>query len=52
MSEPETYALKAPGVVLHYDVRANDDSAQPALLVIGSPMRSPDSESSALTKER
>jgi pimeloyl-ACP methyl ester carboxylesterase len=24
--------------VLHYDVRANDDSAQPVLLIIGSPM--------------
>ena len=37
MTEPKTYALEAPGAVLHYDVRANDDSAQPVLLIIGSP---------------
>ena len=38
MTEPKTYALEAPGAVLHYDVRAGDDSTQPVLLVIGSPM--------------
>ena len=38
MTEPKTYALEAPGAVLHYDVRANDDSTQPVLLIIGSPM--------------
>src|SRR5260370_25257060 len=38
MTEPKTYALQAPGAVLHYDVRANDDSTQPVLLIIGSPM--------------
>src|SRR5260370_2382543 len=38
MTEPKTYALEVPGAVLHYDVRANDDSTQPVLLIIGSPM--------------
>src|SRR5260370_28060953 len=38
MTEPKTYALQAPGAVLHYDVRANDDSTQHVLLIIGSPM--------------
>jgi pimeloyl-ACP methyl ester carboxylesterase len=38
MTEPKTYTLEAPGAVLHYDVRASDDSAQPVLLIIGSPM--------------
>ena len=43
MTEPKTYTLEAPGAVLHYDVRANDDSTKPALLIIGSPMGPPDS---------
>jgi pimeloyl-ACP methyl ester carboxylesterase len=38
MTEPETYALDAPGAVLHYDVRRNDGSTEPVLLLIGSPM--------------
>src|SRR4029077_17725727 len=38
MTEPKTYTLDAPGAVLHYDVRSNDASTQPALLLIGSPM--------------
>ena len=38
MSEAETYTLDAPGAVLHYDVRRNDASQQPVLLLIGSPM--------------
>ena len=38
MTEPKTYTLDAPGAVLHYDVRSNDASAQPVLLLIGSPM--------------
>src|SRR5579864_9528564 len=38
MTEPKTYALEVPGAVLHYDVRAGDDSTQPVLLIIGSPM--------------
>jgi pimeloyl-ACP methyl ester carboxylesterase len=38
MTEPQTYTLDAPGAVLHYDVRANEASAEPVLLLIGSPM--------------
>ncbi|HEX4060705.1 MAG TPA: alpha/beta hydrolase [Streptosporangiaceae bacterium] len=38
MSEPKRDTLAVPGAVLHYDVRANDASAQPVLLLIGSPM--------------
>jgi len=38
MAEPETHTLDAPGAVLHYDVRRNDASTQPTLLLIGSPM--------------
>ncbi len=38
MTQPETHTLDAPGAVLHYDVRGNDASAQPVLLLIGSPM--------------
>lgn len=38
MTQPETHTLDAPGAVLHYDVRSNDASARPVLLLIGSPM--------------
>src|SRR6478736_2360398 len=38
MTEPKTFTLDVPGAVLHYDVRANDDSDYPVLLMIGSPM--------------
>jgi pimeloyl-ACP methyl ester carboxylesterase len=38
MTEPETHTLDPPGAVLHYDVRSNDASAEPVLLLIGSPM--------------
>ena len=38
MTQPETHTLAAPGAVLHYDVRRNDASTQPVLLLIGSPM--------------
>ena len=38
MTQPETYRLNAPGAVLHYDIRSNDDSTEPVLLLIGSPM--------------
>jgi pimeloyl-ACP methyl ester carboxylesterase len=38
MTQPETHTLDAPGVLLHYDVRRNDASTQPVLLLIGSPM--------------
>ena len=38
MTEPKTRTLDAPGAVLHYDVRSNDASTEPVLLIIGSPM--------------
>jgi pimeloyl-ACP methyl ester carboxylesterase len=38
MTEPTTYTLDAPGAVLHYDIRGNDSSTEPVLLLIGSPM--------------
>src|SRR5712675_1981603 len=37
-TEAKTHTLDAPGAVLHYDVRSNDASTQPVLLLIGSPM--------------
>ena len=38
MTEPKTHTLDVPGVVLTYDVRRNDSSTEPILLMIGSPM--------------
>src|SRR6266513_379850 len=38
MTEAKIHTLDAPGAVLHYDVRSNDASTQPVLLLIGSPM--------------
>ena len=38
MTQPKTHTLDAPGAVLQYDVRSNDASTQPVLLLIGSPM--------------
>ncbi|HTS94990.1 MAG TPA: alpha/beta hydrolase [Streptosporangiaceae bacterium] len=38
MAEPTTHTLDAPGAVLHYDVRRDDASPGPVLLLIGSPM--------------
>jgi pimeloyl-ACP methyl ester carboxylesterase len=38
MTEPKTNTLDAPGAVLHYDVRSNDASTEPVLLLVGSPM--------------
>lgn len=38
MTEPQTHTLDVPGAVLTYDVRSNGSSAEPALLMIGSPM--------------
>lgn len=37
-TQPETHTLDVPGAVLHYDVRRNDASTHPVLLLIGSPM--------------
>ena len=38
MTEPKTHTLDVPGVTLIYDVRSNDSSTEPILLLIGSPM--------------
>jgi pimeloyl-ACP methyl ester carboxylesterase len=38
MTEPMTYTLDVPGAVLRYDIRRNDSSTEPVLLLIGSPM--------------
>jgi pimeloyl-ACP methyl ester carboxylesterase len=38
MTEPKSHTLDVPGAVLHYDVRSNDSSTEPVLLIIGSPM--------------
>jgi pimeloyl-ACP methyl ester carboxylesterase len=37
-TEPTTHTLDVPGAVLTYDVRRNDSSKAPLLLIIGSPM--------------
>ena len=38
MSDPKTFTLGVPGAVLTYDVRSNESSTEPVLLIIGSPM--------------
>ncbi|MEQ7126990.1 alpha/beta hydrolase [Actinopolymorpha sp. B11F2] len=38
MTQPKTHTLEVPGAVLHCDVRSNDSSSAPVLLLIGSPM--------------
>jgi pimeloyl-ACP methyl ester carboxylesterase len=38
MADPKTHTLDVPGAVLTYDVRSNESSTEPALLIIGSPM--------------
>jgi pimeloyl-ACP methyl ester carboxylesterase len=38
MTEPKTHTLDVPGAVLQYEIRANDASTEPVLLLIGSPM--------------
>lgn len=38
MSQPKTSTLDVPGAVLTYDVRGNDASTRPPLLLIASPM--------------
>jgi pimeloyl-ACP methyl ester carboxylesterase len=38
MAEPTTHTLDVPGAMLTYDIRRNDTSTEPALLLIGSPM--------------
>ena len=37
-TEPTTHTFDVPGAVLTYDVRRNDSSTAPVLLLIGSPM--------------
>ena len=38
VTEPTTQTLEAPGATLTYDVRRNDESTEPPLFLIGSPM--------------
>ena len=38
VTEPTPHTLDVPGAVLTYDVRPNDSSAEPVLLLIGSPI--------------
>ncbi len=38
MTDPKTHTLDAPGVTLTYDVRSNEASHLPVLLIVGSPM--------------
>ena len=38
MTEPKTDTLEVPGAILTYDVRSNDSSTEPVLLMIASPM--------------
>ena len=37
-TQPTTQTLEVPGVTLTYDVRRNDESTEPPLLIVGSPM--------------
>ena len=34
MTEPKTSTLDVPGAVLHYDVRSNESSTEPVLLLV------------------
>ena len=38
MTEPMTHTLEVPGAALTYDVRPNESSTEPVLMLIGSPM--------------
>jgi pimeloyl-ACP methyl ester carboxylesterase len=38
MTEPTTHTLDVPGALLTYDMRRNDETTEPILLLIGSPM--------------
>jgi len=38
MATPQTHTLEVPGAVLTYDIRPNESSTEPVLLLIGSPM--------------
>jgi pimeloyl-ACP methyl ester carboxylesterase len=37
-TEPKSHTLEVPGAVLTYDIRTNESSTKPILMVIGSPM--------------
>ena len=41
ITEPTTHTLAAPGAVIAYDVRRNDETNEPILFLIGSPMAAP-----------
>jgi pimeloyl-ACP methyl ester carboxylesterase len=38
VTDPETHTLEVPGALLSYDVRGNETSSEPVLLLIASPM--------------
>lgn len=38
MTEPTTHTIEAPGASITYDVRRNESTSEPALVMIGSPM--------------
>lgn len=38
MTDPTTHTVAAPGATITYDIRANDASEKPILMLIGSPM--------------
>ena len=40
-TEPVTKTLEVPGATLAYDIRRNDESSEPILFLIGSPMAAP-----------
>ena len=37
-AEPTTHVVDVPGATLTYDIRRNEQSTEPALVLIGSPM--------------
>lgn len=41
MTTPTSHTIDAPGASLTYDVRPNDTSTEPPLLIVGSPMGAP-----------
>lgn len=38
MTDLKSHTLDVPGAIVHYDVRSNDASSAPVLVLIGSPM--------------
>jgi pimeloyl-ACP methyl ester carboxylesterase len=41
ISEPTTHTLDVPGATLAYDIRRNEETTEPPLFLIGSPMAAP-----------